>query len=64
MVLAGALILVLLGSFIVSVIVVVLQLLAVIVGIILVLGGIAMFLFGHRFGRRRPWEGGPAPART
>lgn len=64
MVLAGLVILILLASFVVSVIFVILELLAVIVGIVLVLGGIAMFLFGRGFRRWGPREWGPPPAST
>ena len=53
MVVAGALILILMASFVVNVIVIILELLAVIVGIVLVLGGVAMLMFG----RWSPWRG-------
>ena len=61
MVLVGAVVLILLASFIVSGIVTLLELLAVIVGIGLVLGGIAMLLFGGRMWRRGPWGWGGHP---
>lgn len=62
MILIGAVLLVLLSSFIVSVIITLLELLAVIVGVVLVLGGIAIMLFGRRFWRRGPGSRGSHPA--
>ncbi len=64
MILIGALVLILLSSFIVNVIVTLLELLAVIVGVVLVLGGIAMLIFGRRFWGRRGWSWGPPPQTT
>ncbi|MDG7007450.1 MAG: hypothetical protein JRN06_04300 [Nitrososphaerota archaeon] len=64
MILVGVAVLVLLASFIASVIVTLLELLAVIVGLALVLGGIAMLLFGRRMWRRGPWRWGGPPAST
>jgi len=55
MILVGVAVLILLASFIVSVIVTLLELLAVIVGIILVVAGIGILLFGRRRWRRAPW---------
>jgi protein-S-isoprenylcysteine O-methyltransferase Ste14 len=60
MILVGAVVLILLASFIVSVLITILELFAVIVGVILVLGGIAVFLFGGRWWGRRPWDEHPA----
>lgn len=62
MILVGAAVLILLAGFLVSVIVTLLELLAVVAGFILVLGGVAMLLFGRRVWRRRPWgwEGPPS----
>ena len=62
MILVGAVLLILLSSFIVSVLITILELFAVIVGVILVLGGIALFFFGGRWRRRgsRPWDEHPA----
>jgi len=64
MILVGFIVLIVLASFIVSVIVTILELLAVIVGIILVLGGIALVIFGRKGWRLRPWDWGENPART
>jgi uncharacterized membrane protein HdeD (DUF308 family) len=64
MILVGAVVLIVLGSFLVNVLVTILELLAVIVGIVLVLGGIAMLLFRRRFWRRGPPGWGPPPAST
>jgi uncharacterized membrane protein HdeD (DUF308 family) len=55
MILVGAVILILLASFVVSIIVTILELFLVIIGIFLVLGGIAAILFGGRWRRRAPW---------
>lgn len=54
MIIVGAVILFFLASFIVGVIVFLLELLAAIVGIVLVLGGIAAIVIGPRW-KRRPW---------
>jgi len=64
MVLFGIALLILLASFIVSVIVTLLELLAAIVAVVLILGGIAMFLFGRRMWWRGPWGWGEHPAST
>lgn len=58
MILVGVAILMVLAGFLVSIIVTVLELLAVLVATLLVLEGIAMLLFGTRVWRRR-WEWGP-----
>ena len=62
MILAGVAVLILLAGFIVSVIVILLELLAVIVGVVLILGGIDMLIFGRRIWRRGPWGRGEHPA--
>jgi hypothetical protein len=62
MVLVGLAILVAMWGFIVTVLVTLLQLIAVAIGIILVVGGVAAILFGGRFRRRVFW--GPAPTKT
>lgn len=59
MVLVGVAVLILLAGFLVSVIVTILELLAVIMGIALIIGGLAMLLFGRRVWRRGPWGWGP-----
>ena len=60
----GAIILVLLAGFILSVIITLLQVLAVVIGIFLVIGGIAVMLFGGRWWRRRSWRWGTPPSST
>ncbi len=55
MILLGAAILVVLSGFIVSVIITLLKILVAVVGIFLVLGGIALLVFGGRFLRGRRW---------
>ena len=62
MILVGLAVLFLMWGFIVTVLVTLLQLIAVAVGIILVIGGIAAVLFGGRRRRRVFW--GPAPTKT
>jgi hypothetical protein len=57
MIVVGAVILVLLSSFVVSVIVTILESLLVIVGIVLVLGGIVVVIFGRSWWRHRPGVG-------
>jgi len=52
MILAGLVILALLIGFVVSIIMMILELLAILIGIVLVLGGVAMLVFGRRFWRR------------
>ena len=64
MILVGALILILLAGFIFSVIVTLLELLAVIIGIVLILGGLAALLVGPRWWRRRPFGWDEHPAST
>jgi protein-S-isoprenylcysteine O-methyltransferase Ste14 len=64
MLILGAAILFLLAGFIWSVIVTLLLLLAVMIGIILVLGGIAAIFVGGRWMRRGPWWRDEAPAST
>ena len=64
MILVGIAALILLASFVVSVIVTLLELLAVVVGVVLILGGIAMLFFGRRMWRRGPWGWGEHPAGT
>lgn len=64
MILVGAAVLILLAGFIVSVIVTLLELLAVIVGIVLVLGGVAALVVGPRWWRRRPFDWDEHPAET
>lgn len=63
MVLVGLLVLALLSGFIISVIITLLELLAVIIGIILVLGGVATIFFGRRLGRRS-FDWGPPKSST
>jgi predicted anti-sigma-YlaC factor YlaD len=63
LILVGVTILALLSGFIVDVIVKLLKLLAVFVGILLILGGVAL-LTGRRFMRRRKWGWGPSTAST
>jgi uncharacterized membrane protein HdeD (DUF308 family) len=55
MIVLGAIILIFLAGFIVSVIVTLLKALVAVVGMVLLLGGVAMILFGGRWRRRRPW---------
>ena len=57
--LVGAAVLILLAGFLVSVIVTILELLAVVAGVVLIIGGIAMLLLGGRVWKRRPWGWGP-----
>ncbi len=64
MILVGAVILIFLAGFIVSVIVTLAKLLLVVAGIILVLGGIAALLVGPRWRRRRPFGWDEPPAST
>jgi hypothetical protein len=64
MALVGVAILILLASFVVSVIVTLLELLAVIIGVALIIGGMAMLLFGRRMRGRGPWSWGGPPAST
>lgn len=64
MILLGLGVLIIMASFIVTVLVTLLQLLAVFVGIFLLLGGIAIAIFGGRFGKRRREFWGPPPAQT
>ena len=64
MVLVGAVILILLAGFIVSVIVTLAKLLFVVVGIILVLGGIAALVVGPRWWKRRPFGWDDSQAST
>jgi cytochrome c biogenesis protein CcdA len=64
MIVVGAVILVVLAGFIYHVLVTLLQLFAVVVGVVLVLGGIAMLIFGRRFWGRRNWNWGPTPPTT
>lgn len=64
MILVGVAVIILLSSFIVSVIVTLLELLAVIAGVALIVGGIAMLLFGRRTWRRGPWVREMPPAST
>lgn len=59
MVLVGVAVLILLAGFVVSVIVTILELLAVLLGIFLVIGGVAVLLFGRRLWRRGRWGWGP-----
>jgi hypothetical protein len=64
MIILGAIILVFLAGFILSVIITLLKVLAIVIGIILVMGGIAMMLFGGRWWRRGPWRWGSPPSST
>jgi len=64
MIIVGAIVLVLLAGFILSVIITLLKVLAVVIGIILVIGGIAMIIFGGRWSRRRFWRWGSETSRT
>jgi uncharacterized membrane protein HdeD (DUF308 family) len=64
MIVIGAVILIVLAGFIVSVIITLLKVLVAVVGIFLVLGGIAMMLFGGRFWRGRRWGWDEHPAST
>ena len=59
MVLVGVAVLVLLSGFLAKVIVTILELLAVMVGIALVIGGLALLFFRRRTWRRGPWGWGP-----
>jgi membrane protein YdbS with pleckstrin-like domain len=56
MVIAGVIVLTLLASFIFMVIVLLLELLAVMIGIVLVLGGIAAIAVGPKWWKRRRWD--------
>jgi uncharacterized membrane protein HdeD (DUF308 family) len=58
----GVLILIVLGSFILSVVLFILQLLAVAIGVFLVVAGVALLV--RRRWMKGPWERGPAPATT
>ena len=62
MMLLGAAVLILLAGFIVQFIVTLLEVLAVIVGAILLLGGLALLILGGRGWRRRPcgWDAPPS----
>ncbi len=64
MILVGVAVLILLAGFIVSVIVTLLELLAVIIGIVLILAGIAALVVGPRWWRRRPFDWDEHPAST
>ncbi len=64
MILVGAVILIFLAGFILSVIVTLAKLLLVIVGIILVLGGIAALTVGPKWWKRRPFDWDEHPAET
>ncbi|HYA56689.1 MAG TPA: hypothetical protein VED22_07845 [Nitrososphaerales archaeon] len=64
MIVGGAIILVLLSGFILSAFITLLKVLAVVLGIILVIGGVAMMLFGHRWWERRPERWGSPPSST
>lgn len=63
MIVAGLLILALLAGFIVDFVKTLLQIVAVFIGLILILGGFALIL-GRRWFMRAPWSSGPAPAST
>ena len=56
MIVTGVIVLILLASFIFTVIVFLLELLAVIIGIVLVLGGIAAIAVGPKWWKRRRWD--------
>ena len=62
MIVVGLVILFLLWGFIVTIIVTLLELIAVAIGMILILGGVAAVFFGGRWRKRRTW--GPAPTDT
>jgi uncharacterized membrane protein HdeD (DUF308 family) len=62
MVVLGAIILVILAGFILSVIITLLKVLAVVIGVVLVVGGIALMLFGGRLWRRGRWGWGSPPS--
>ncbi len=64
MILVGVVVLALMAGFILEVIVTLLKVLAVVIGVTLVLGGIAAILFGKRWERRRRMEWGQEPAAT
>jgi membrane protein YdbS with pleckstrin-like domain len=64
MIVVGAVILIFLAGFIVSVIVTLAKLLLVVVGIILVLGGLAALFIGPRWWKRRPFDWDEHPANT
>ena len=64
MMLLGAAVLILLAGFIVQFIVTLLEVLAVIVGVILLLGGLALLILGGRGWRRRPWGWDAPPSNT
>jgi protein-S-isoprenylcysteine O-methyltransferase Ste14 len=64
MLIVGLVILFLLSGFILTVIVTLLKLLAVAIGIILILGGIAAIFVGGRWMKRGPWWKDEAPAST
>ncbi len=64
MIILGAVILIVLSGFIVSVIITLLKILVAVVGIFLVLGGIALLIFGGRFSGVRRWGWDEHPAST
>jgi len=64
MIVIGAIVLVLFAGFILSVIMTLLEVLAVVIGIVLVIGGIAIMIFGGRWWRRGPWRWGPPTSST
>jgi len=62
MILVGLVVLFLMWGFIVEFVETVLKIIAVVIGILLVLGGAAAIAFGGRWKRRAIW--GPAPTNT
>jgi uncharacterized membrane protein len=63
MILVGIVIFIVEWDFIVKIVIDLLKLLAVVIGVVLVLGGIAILVFGGRWRKRRTFWG-PAPTDT
>ena len=64
LILVGIVVLALLSGFIVTIVITLLKLVAVFAGIVLILIGVAMILFGRRWWGRRDARWGPPPAST
>ena len=64
MVLVGLGLLILLAPVIIMITVFVLEVLGIILGVFLVLGGVAAIVFGSRWSRRRRADWGQSPATT
>lgn len=64
MIILGVVIIGVLAGFIIHIIITLLKLVAVFVGIILILGGVAAITFGSRWRNRRRWTPGPPESST